>query len=115
VYQWFQQNIGLLTAMDHDRDNIVTAALNEDTRQVEDGCTQLQSDVIAAQGAPPIPDAMAQEHWSRGLADYETGANDCTNAAPRTDVNLITQAENELMAAASQFNQLDARIRALAS
>jgi hypothetical protein len=103
-----------LDALGSDFTALEQAANASDLASMSAGCTQLQSDVEAAQQYDPIPDPQAQHDWSAALAEYARGATDCVAGADTSNVDLITKASQEITAGSTDLDRVTARLNVIA-
>lgn len=73
-------------------------------------CAALSRDISTAQSYKPIPDTVAQQHWSAALDQYQQAATDCQAGVTATDASLIQKAGTEITAGSSELQQATARI-----
>lgn len=103
-----------LTTLGTDFGALEKAANAADMPTMGAGCVQLRKDVESAQAYAPIPDASAQRNWAAALAAYERGATDCVNGTGSANVDMITQAANEIMAGSASLDKVTARLNEIA-
>jgi hypothetical protein len=103
-----------LTTLGTDFGALEKAANAADMTTMGAGCVQLRKDVDSAQAYAPIPDASAQRNWAAALAAYERGATDCVNGTGTANVDMITQAANEIMAGSASLDKVTARLNEIA-
>jgi hypothetical protein len=103
-----------LTTLGTDFGALEKAANATDMTAMGAGCVQLRKDVASAQAYAPIRDASAQRNWAAALAAYGRGATDCVNGAGSANVDLITQAANEIMAGSNSLDKVTARLNEIA-
>jgi len=103
-----------LTTLGTDFGALEKAANAADMTTMGAGCQQLRKDVESAQAYAPIPDASAQRNWAAALAAYERGATDCVNGTGTANVDMITQAANEIMAGSASLDKVTARLNEIA-
>ena len=103
-----------LTTLGTDFGALEKAANAADMTTMGAGCVQLREDVQSAQAYAPIPDASAQRNWAAALAAYERGATDCVNGTGASNVDMITQAANEIMAGSASLDKVTARLNEIA-
>ena len=103
-----------LTTLGTDFGALEKAANAADMTTMGAGCDQLRKDVESAQAYAPIPDASAQRNWAAALAAYERGATDCVNGTGTANVDMITQAANEIMAGSANLDKVTARLNDIA-
>jgi hypothetical protein len=103
-----------LTTLGTDFGALGKAANAADMTTMGAGCDQLRKDVESAQAYAPIPDASAQREWAAALAAYARGAADCVDGAGAANVELITQAANEIMAGSAHLDKVTARLNDIA-
>jgi hypothetical protein len=83
-------NHSIIQALQADVAKINTDGDTSDYTAMASNCTQLGSDVIAAQKLGPIPDDSTQQEWSSALDDLSTGASECLTGA-QNNPNSLTQ------------------------
>jgi hypothetical protein len=103
-----------LTTLGIDFGTLEKAANTADMTTMGASCGQLRKDVESAQAYAPIPDASAQSAWAAALAAYARGATDCVDGAGTANVDLITQAANEIMAGSGSLDKVTARLNEIA-
>jgi hypothetical protein len=103
-----------LTTLGTDFGALVKAANAADMPRMGASCDQLRKDVESAQAYAPIPDASAQREWAAALAAYARGATDCVDGAGASNVELITQAANEIMAGSAHLDKVTVRLNDIA-
>lgn len=103
-----------LTTLGTDFGALEKAANAADMTTMGAGCVQLRRDVESAQAYAPIPDASAQRNWAAALAAYERGATECVNGTGAANVDMITQAANEIMAGSANLDKVTARLNEIA-
>ena len=103
-----------LTTLGTDFGALEKAANAADMTTMGAGCVQLRRDVESAQAYAPIPDASAQRNWAAALAAYERGATDCVNGTGAANVDMITQAANEIMAGSASLDKVTTRLNEIA-
>ncbi len=100
-----------LTALGKDFAELESAANADDLEKMSAGCDHLLADVKAAQEYDPIPDALAEKDWANALSLYAAGATDCATGARQQDVDLITQASDEIVEGSGNLNKVTARLK----
>lgn len=103
-----------LTTLGTDFGALEKAANTTDLTTMGAGCVELRNDVESAQAYAPIPDASAQRSWADALAAYERGAIDCVNGTGAADVDMITQAANEIMVGTADLDNVTTRLSEIA-
>jgi len=103
-----------LTTLGTDFGALEKAANAADMPTMGASCDQLRRDVESAQAYAPIPDASAQREWAAALAAYARGATVCVGGAGAANVELITQAANEIMAGSTHLDKVTARLNDIA-
>ena len=103
-----------MTTLGVDFGALEKAANAADMTTMGASCGQLRKDVESAQAYAPIPDASAQTAWAAALAAYARGATDCVDGAGTANVDLITQAANEIMAGSGSLDKVTARLNEIA-
>lgn len=98
-----------------DAQSIGTAARAGDSASVATGCGTLSSHATDAQGFAPIPDTVAQEHWSKALDSYRSATADCVVAATAHDTSLLLNSSAEIGTATQELAQVAARITEITS
>lgn len=89
-------------------------AAGQNTPAARRACASLQRDVESAQAYPPIPDLVAQPHWTAALADYARAATDCLAGVDTFNADLLARAATEMSAGNDEVDAVTARVKALA-
>lgn len=103
----------LLDAMSARSLALSQATKDHDGEGLLDACASFQSDAIAAQNYPPIPDSLGRQHWAKGLP-LATGALDCEGAVHQSNnTTLGAQAVAVLNQGTSEVDLVVKRLSAL--
>jgi hypothetical protein len=76
-------------------------------------CLTLKMAAGTAQLHPPIPDTVGQQHWSKALDLFASGAADCVTGANAQDVAAIQRSTDKTAQATVEIQQVTARIKAI--
>jgi hypothetical protein len=100
-------------AMAHDLKGLGDAGTKHDFVAARRACTSFQTDVAAARAYGPIPDQIAQQHWSKALAHFASSASDCVAGARARSVNRVVKSIDELKAGTTELDAASARVMLL--
>jgi hypothetical protein len=76
-------------------------------------CAKIAAAVIAAQGAPQIPDPAAAKWYTRALAKFEQGATECQDGVSSDDAAIIERALAPINAGSADMVRATAAIKSL--
>jgi hypothetical protein len=114
VQEWYvgggQQH---LTTVGRDATGVSDDAAAGDTVSLGSDCATLLADVQAAQVYRPIPDAAAQQHWSRALDLFAQASADCADGTTGNDAALLASSRRELAAGSTELDAATGKVDAL--
>ncbi|MHA6764117.1 hypothetical protein [Streptacidiphilus sp. PAMC 29251] len=114
VKAWYvgggQQAVTLLTG---DSDRIATDNIRQDFNALGSDCSQLGSDVAAAQALRPLPDTGAQGSWAEALGHLGLGADACVDGVSNSIAAQLTAGTSELYAGTMTLLSLETQLGAV--
>jgi hypothetical protein len=78
--------------------------------RLQQDCTGLAQVVATLQGHRPVPDAAAENHWSKALKDLRMAATTCVAAAGRQDMTGLARTSSALQASDVELKAFSARL-----
>jgi hypothetical protein len=88
----------VISAMDRDQSAVRAATKRLDNVAIATACRQFSLDAAKALQYAPLPDSAAEGAWAKGLADYKSGAEQCTAGASGHNTNEENEGVEEMQA-----------------
>lgn len=82
---WYDDYGTYLDDIEANMTSLEGAASLADLDALEQGCRDLGINIERAQGLPPMPLPIANDHWQEALDDYASGATACAEGAANFD------------------------------
>ena len=101
VAQWYAGTQSLFAAIQHDTEQIASAAGKQDVASLPNLCGQLRADVLQVQGAPTAPDKRIAAAVASAMQDYGAAAQSCLNGDYGAAADSINQGGSALETANS--------------
>jgi hypothetical protein len=95
---WYTTDVQpTVTKLQADLSRVSTDASNDNGSALLADCQQTLTDVQAAQADPQVADPTLASDWTKVLADFSAGANDCIGAVHNNgDVSLVDRSRSEI-------------------
>ena len=96
VVAWENKYNYIFKSLQSDIATISKDANNKDINALSIDCKQLSTDVATAQSLPTIPDTVSASDFSSALTYFQTGSQECIDAASNLNGNEFLQVSSQL-------------------